>query len=400
MKENHHTAEKTIHLHNNNHKNYPITIINEKEKQNNRVKKLSYSKNNYSNKKNNKKAVGLFPIIHKKERNKNYYWKNVKEDTHTESSICSKKNDTLELKTKNIFKNKKNMTLNNIITKKPLTIENDSYTENYNNNNLINIKNGIYTNEVYNTTTIHSYFSKSMYACKNKKRKKKPQESLDDVFKQLLDIKYKIRDINNKKRSKILKFNSNLSAEKNNSPFSTKINFKLCPNNIICNTCNNNSNNNISYNFKTTIFNSKPKSTRNKQQLRKAKSVKPNIDIINFRKCATSYRRFNEHIKYILHIRENEIHSLANQFQKALDENEKEKEIHYKNRVFPLEIIQKIIKNKEELILNKYRNEYLKRIDRYDVHLLSKFMDNEKKHAKKNNAKIFKGIVSKLMHIK
>jgi hypothetical protein len=232
-----------------------------------------------------------------------------------------------------------------------------------------------------------------MHPCKNRKKINKPPESLNDVFKQLLDIKHKIKEVKDQKKSRIEKFNMNLSNEKSISPPSTRINFKLRHNKDMYNT----NNNNIFYNFKSNIFNSNIKTYKDKKNLRRAKTVKPNMDIINFRKCATSYRRFNEHIKYILHIRESEMRSLANQFQKALDDNEKEKEIHYKNRVFPLEIIEKIIENKEELILNKYRNEYLKRIDRYDVHLLNKFMDKEKIHAKKSNARIFKGIISKII---
>ena len=122
--------------------------------------------------------------------------------------------------------------------------------------------------------------------------------------------------------------------------------------------------------------------------------------MVNFRKSANSYRRFNEHIKYILHIRENEMNSLAVQFQKALEENEKEKDFHYKNRIFPLEIIERLNKIRDDLTLNKYRNEYMKRLDRYDIHPLKKILDNEKKNVKKIKTKFFKGIFSQIANIK
>ena len=60
----------------------------------------------------------------------------------------------------------------------------------------------------------------------------------------------------------------------------------------------------------------------------------------------TLYKKFNEHIKYIEHIRQSEIVSLAKQYKRALYQNEKEKDFHYKNCVFPLYIIERIIKIK------------------------------------------------------
>jgi hypothetical protein len=122
--------------------------------------------------------------------------------------------------------------------------------------------------------------------------------------------------------------------------------------------------------------------------------------LVNFRKSASSFKRFNEHIKYILHIRQSEMSALFNQFQKALEENEKEKDFHYKNRVFPLEIIKKLIKIKDDLTISKYRNEYFKRLDRYDIHPLKIFLDNEKKNVNLNKAKIFKGLFLKISNIK
>jgi hypothetical protein len=60
-----------------------------------------------------------------------------------------------------------------------------------------------------------------------------------------------------------------------------------------------------------------------------------------------------------------------------------------------LEIIEKLNKIKEDLTMNKYRNEYIKRMDRYDIQPLKKFLDNEKKNVSMNRGKIFKNIFSK-----
>ena len=386
----------------NNNSHY--TNIKPDEKENNHKNKTSYSNNKRSIKRKNNKKIEIFPLIKIKNRSKKILIKNVKEDNNTESSISSKKTYTLKIKNDIKFKTKNEVNINIINTEEPLILENNdsSYFENNNsnNNNLINIKKDIHSNTI-NSHTINSYFSKSMHACKNKKRKINDSETLNDVFKQLLDIKHKIREVKDKKRNKIFQFNTTLSYSKNSSSSPKKINFKLSRN--IQNRNKNNTinyNNNKSYNFNTTFFNPTSKTPKNSRVLRRANTLKPNINIINFRNSANLYKRFNEHIKYILHIRENEMNSLASQFQKALDENEKEKDFHYKNRVFPLDIINKIIQIKDDLTLNKYRNEYFKRLDRYDIHPLNKFLDFQKKNVNANKAKIFKGIFSKMIKTK
>ena len=79
-------------------------------------------------------------------------------------------------------------------------------------------------------------------------------------------------------------------------------------------------------------------------------------------------------MKYIARIRQNEMVALAHQFKKALKENEKEKNYHYKNMVFPNEMIERLVQIKEELTVNKFRNEYFKRLDRYDTNVMNKFI--------------------------
>jgi hypothetical protein len=52
-------------------------------------------------------------------------------------------------------------------------------------------------------------------------------------------------------------------------------------------------------------------------------------------------------------------------FKKSLKKNKKEEIYHKKSLVFPSELVNYIIKAKKELIIDKYRNEYLNKIDTY-----------------------------------
>ena len=371
-------------------KNSPNILIEEKDNFNKQI--LTYSKI----KKIKKDKKEIFPLISLK--NPNISEKNVKEENDTQSSKSSGKNFSLKINKKNSLNNNNNIRyITDLNKEKDLILDNNDsfYFENKNDyNNIIN------DSKIINSNTINNHFNKTS---KNKINKRKNEnnesENLNDVFKQLLNIKHKIRDINVQKKNKIYQFNTNLSNTLNSA---NKYNFKLNNqkyNHTISNYYTHN-HNNISYNknYSTLALNSK--TLKNKRGTKRIQSLKPNINIVNFKKSSNSYRRFNEHIKYILHIRENEMNALANQFQKALEENEKEKDFHYKNRIFPLEIIEKLIKIKDDLTLSKYRNEYFKRVDRYDIHPLRKILDNEKKNVKANKVKIFKGIFSKMYNIK
>ena len=321
--------------------------------------------------KNNQKEY--FPLIKRKNRTKKNSKKNVKANNISYLSKSSPKNLTIKKEKKNSSKNQNLEKIDlNSNTEIPLILgNNDSSSYDNNNNNTTNTNANNY---------ISSYFNKSMYACKNKKKKINDSENLNDVFKKLLDIKHKIRGIETQKKNRITGFKSNLSVYKN----PTRINIKL---NDVVNNSNTRNKQSKSNHIHFSTLNSSPRNI-------KSKALRPNINIVNFKKSARSYRRYNEHIKYILHIRESEMSSLAVQFRKALEENEKEKDYHYKNRIFPLEIIERLNKIKDDLTMNKYRNEYIKRMDRYDIQPLKKILDVEKKNVSANRAKIFKGIFS------
>ena len=379
-----------IKIHKRKYKTSPKIIIEEEENSNFKI--LAHSKI----KKENKHIIEILPLIKLKNGKKYISKKTVKEESNKQSSRSSRKNTEIKVNNNNTSKNKNEIRFNSDLNKNNLVLDNNDsfYFENQNKyNNIIDNNNNI----IINSNTINSYCNKSISTYKNKRKNTNyNSEELNDVFKQLIDIKHKIKNINTQKKYKISQFNinlSNISKKKQNFKLNNQYNQNIS-------NCYTRNHNNISYNKTFSTFTSNIKTPKNIKVLKRTKSLKPNINIVNFKKSANSYRRFNEHIKYILHIRDNEINSLANQFQKALEENEKEKAFHYKNRIFPLEMIERLIKIKGDLTLNKYRNEYLKTLDRYDIHPLRKFLDNEKKNVKANKAKIFKGIFSKLVNIK
>ena len=377
-----------IKIHKRKYKTSPKIIIEEEENSNFKI--LAHSKI----KKENNHIIEILPLIKLKNGKKYISKKTVKEESNKQSSRSSRKNTEIKVNNNNTSKNKNEIRFNNDLNKDNLVLDNNDsfYFENQNKyNNIID------NNIIINSGTINSYCNKSISKYKNKRKNTNyNSEELNDVFKQLIDIKHKIKNINTQKKYKISQFNinlSNISKKKQNFKLNNQYNQNIS-------NCYTRNHNNISYNKTFSTFTSNIKTPKDIKVLKRTKSLKPNINIVNFKKSANSYRRFNEHIKYILHIRDNEINSLANQFQKALEENEKEKAFHYKNRIFPLEMIERLIKIKGDLTLNKYRNEYLKTLDRYDIHPLRKFLDNEKKNVKANKAKIFRGIFSKLVNIK
>jgi hypothetical protein len=260
-----------------------------------------------------------------------------------------------------------------------------------------------------NMNTIYSYSKKTTNNYKNKLANTNGNtESLIEVFDKLLDIKSKIKEVKYKRNrtTKKLMYNyitdnikdSNLngnssSAKKIYSFSSQKINFKLSASNSKYNY--NTFEHNKTYNktelknqFKSSIFNSHSITPRNlnNTQFRyfrlshnKTQNLNPKMELETIKRSNNSFKRINDHMKYIARIRQNEMVALANQYKKALKENEKEKNYHYKNMVFPKEMIERLVQIKEELTINKFRNEYFKRLDRYDTNVMNKFIKNNKK---------------------
>jgi predicted HTH domain antitoxin len=68
---------------------------------------------------------------------------------------------------------------------------------------------------------------------------------------------------------------------------------------------------------------------------------------------------------YFENIRDNEIIDLIKRYKISLVKNKKEEMTHFKSLVFPFELINYLIKMKKELTIDKYRNEYLNKLERY-----------------------------------
>ena len=358
-------------------------------------------------KKKLKPRIKIFPLIQLSDRSKkkiNYFVKEYNKKDNLKSQKISLNTQIKE------FNKRRSLKLN-LNTEEHLNLENNdsscsenfkSNTNTYNNNKMTSS----------NINTIYSYSKKSMnkLTIKNKiKTNNTDSETLNVVFNKLLDIKHKIREIKAKKEKVKRKLLYDSNSPNNNhsnsinkkSPISflRKINYKHGNVDTDINKKYINSytkRNNISpYNIKTFLFNSRiftPKHTNKVSyrnfQLSENKTENLRQDEIYRKK--NSLKRINDHIKYIKHIRNIAISSLARQYKKALEENEKEKNYHYQHMIFPKEMIEKIIKIKDDLTNNKFRNEYFKRLDRYDTHLMSKFV----KKKNKNKTKIFHGIFS------
>ena len=362
------------------------------EKETNATKVISTSK---KSKKKLKPRIQIFPLIQLSDRSKkrtNYF---VKENNKKDNLKSSRKSLNTQIK---VFNSRRSLKLN-LNTEEHLNLENNdsscsenfkSNTNTYNNNKMTSS----------NINTIYSYSKKSMkkLTIKNKiKKNNTNSEALNEVFKNLLDIKHKIREIKEKKEKVKKKFlydsnspnyNYNNSISKKSALFLlSKINYKInigTDNKKKCINSYSRRNNISPYNIKSSIFNSNnftPKNTNKASfhnfQLRENKTENFRQNEI-YRKT-NSLKRIKDHIKYIEHIRNIAMISLAKQYKKALEENEKEKNYHYQHMVFPKEMIEKIIQIKDDLTNNKFRNEYFKRLDRYDTHLISNFMKKKKK---------------------
>jgi hypothetical protein len=202
------------------------------EKETNTTKAISTSK---KSKKKLKPRIQIFPLIQLSDRSKkrtNYF---VKENNKKDNLKSSRKSLNTQIK---VFNSRRSLKLN-LNTEEHLNLENNdsscsenfkSNTNTYNNNKMTSS----------NINTIYSYSKKSMkkLTIKNKiKKNNTNSEALNEVFKNLLDIKHKIREIKEKKEKVKKKFlydsnspnynHSNSINKKSPISFSRKINYKL-----------------------------------------------------------------------------------------------------------------------------------------------------------------------------
>ena len=84
----------------------------------------------------------------------------------------------------------------------------------------------------------------------------------------------------------------------------------------------------------------------------------------------------NNHLKYIEKIKDNELLDLIKRYKKLINKNTIEEISHYKSFSNPL--INYLIQMKKELTIDKYRNEYLNKMDRYNIkNILSSIKQNK-----------------------
>ena len=85
----------------------------------------------------------------------------------------------------------------------------------------------------------------------------------------------------------------------------------------------------------------------------------------------------HNHLKYIEKIKDNELMDLMKRYKKSINKNKAEEISHYRSLVFPTPLINHLIKMKKELIIDKYRNEYINKMDRYNINnILSAIKNN------------------------
>ena len=246
---------------------------------------------------------------------------------------------------------------------------------------------------------------------------KKNTNGINDILNELLKIIQKINEINIIKNKKIKSFNRHCKSYKKNignidksegpkdeflksidKPKKFKCRFKLLNNNSI-NLENANKDENIIQINKTEInfknLNSKnkkneisknrdsplkinqkiklkllsldekdkeKKSELNSSKKRISKSI-DKMNISNYYNSMMSEK--TEEVNYIDKIRDKDFMNLYNKFKKSMKKNKKEEICHRKSLVFPPETVNYIIRMKNELIIDKYRYEYLKIFDNY-----------------------------------
>jgi len=137
----------------------------------------------------------------------------------------------------------------------------------------------------------------------------------------------------------------------NNSKFSNKNSFNL--NNLEIEKKESNKN---SLNLDESII---PKIISPKKEKAEEDDNKNNL--------SQSFLIYKDHINYIKRIRQNELLYLISRYKKSLYKNKLEEMSHIQRFVFPKELITYLIKMKNELIVDKFRVEYFKKLDRYSL---------------------------------
>ena len=223
----------------------------------------------------------------------------------------------------------------------------------------------------------------------NNNDEKNNTEEMKDILKKLIKLKEKINEINIIKKQKI-----NLAKSKHNNftiidkpnkiknnltfrnykihncvntykeeikNYKTEINFNISNKNS--NLIKKNKSSNKRTKFKVNISLERTNTEKNNETLFTKKDISKSLD--KQLKLYNYHNIVSEHVNYIDKIRDNEFINLFKKFKKSMRKNKKEEINHKKSLVFPSELVNYIIKMKNELVIDKYRNEYLNKIDTY-----------------------------------
>ena len=330
----------------------------------------------------NHKFVTFYPLIpnNKSKRNnensKNKSLKNKTVFNFYNNNTDSQNNNHYKTKSLKVIKpghkyyKLMNQKLEKFFNKKNI---NNKKITNYNNTNK-NLSIKTYKNNLNNKT-----FNNNMDININNNT-----NEMKDILNKLIKLKQKIKELNTIKKKKVN--NIKLDKEKyDNYNYSDKTNKYNNFNKIKLNNLNKNEKTNNDMEIKFNNSNKKSEKKNSTINKRKKFILKLSLDKINyanennkikelkkeFSKSVDKNKSYNyhnivtEHTNYIDKIRDSEFINLFKKFKKSMKKNKKEEIHHKKSLVFPADFVNYIIKMKNDLIIDKYRNEYLNKIDTY-----------------------------------
>jgi len=319
-----------------------------------------------------------------------------------------------------IAKNNKEYSISKSKSNLKISYSNLRNKQKHNNNTFENTRNDVLKKNSKNIK--YSLTSNNTFNKKNNLKKilfkQKKTKSINEIFNELIKLKHKLNEINIIQRQKpnlfglykTLKSTSENKKKSNDKSLKNKyisyiddyyknklllrkkklksINCELENNNIPIFNYKNKRQKNYFNKYKTSnkFYNSRNKidsdleelSIINKNKLHKDLSspFKENFNNNNNfiirtynseKRTKTIRNRKRNKINniYFENIRDNEIIDLIKRYKISINKNKKEEITHFKSLVFPFELINYLIKMKKDLTIDKYRNEYLNKLERY-----------------------------------
>jgi len=331
----------------------------------------------------------IYPIIQNKKSIRNKFL-----DNNVTNTMKSLRNKTIFNYFNNNYKSSQKNNKNKAKSLKIIHQENKCFkTQEFTykkKNNFFNKNNHRHSVKVKNNKKSSNYSFFTFYDdIKNNRNE------MNDISNQLLKIKQKIDVINMIKNKKLKNLsgahksiNENLEdiakspgqkeelLKSINKSKNTKYRHKLLNNKINIRNIKNEfaKNNDLSSNkkqkFKLRLSldkiikdkNSEKNETTNSSKKEISKSIDKNSISNNYNNISTEKTK---QVNYIDKIRNDEFINLYKQFKQSMQKIKKEEIYHRKSLVFPTETVDYIIKKKNEFIIDKFRNEYLKRFDNY-----------------------------------